>query len=139
MSRPLRRRLRLRGMALRLGLLVLVTSLVTALAISWVSVGAVEKVLHARIDQNLPEYLEAAQIRLDLWYQQKLLGLERAARSSSLRRAVGSEPSAERAERALTALHTRHPGVRGIPDPERGGHALGRDRRRLGAAGVGGT
>ena len=109
MSLPFRRRLRLRGMALRLGLLVLVTSLATALAISWVSMGAVEDILHDRIERNLPEYLEAAQIRLDLWYQKRLLDLEQATRDATLRRAVGSEPSAERAERALAFLRERHP------------------------------
>ena len=109
MCLPFRRRLRLRGMALRLGLLVLATSLVTALAISWVSVGAVETVLHDRIERNLPEYLEAAQIRLDLWYQKRLLDLEQATRDAGLRVAVGAETSSAGASRALDVLRERHP------------------------------
>ena len=114
MSLPTRRPLRLRGLALRLGLLVLATSLATALAISWVSMGAVEEVLNDRIDRNLPEYLEATQIRLDLWYQKRLLDLEQASRDSALRGAVGPEPSAKRAERALAALRARHPEFTGL-------------------------
>ncbi len=98
------RGLRFRGMALRVGVLVLATSLATSLAISWVSVGSLEGFLRNRINQNFPELLESAHGRLDLWFRQRSLDFEVFARSPILRSARSGSRAKNEAERYLSYL-----------------------------------
>ena len=88
------RALQLRGMALRVGMLVLATSLATSLAISWVSVGSLEGFLRGRIDQNFPELLEATHGRLELWFRQRALDFEVFSASPILRSASADDERA---------------------------------------------
>lgn len=104
MSVGVGQRLRFRGMAVRVGVLVLATSLATALAISWVSVGSLEGFLRGRIDQNFPELLEASHGKLDLWFRQRSLDFEVFARSPILRSARTDRRSQAEAERYLSYL-----------------------------------
>jgi diguanylate cyclase (GGDEF)-like protein len=94
-----------RGMALRVGLLVLASSLIASVAISWISVRSLESFLRTRIDRKFPELLEGTSGRLELWYRQRGLDFDVFARSPILTQSVGrsGKPRVE-AERYLSYL-----------------------------------
>ena len=102
--------LRLRGMAFRVGMLVLATSLATSLAISWVSLDSLEGFLRDRIDQSFPELLESPHGRLDLWVRQRALDFEVFSSSPILQSAApASERDRTQAHRYLSDLLENFP------------------------------
>jgi diguanylate cyclase (GGDEF)-like protein len=104
-----------RGMALRVGVLVLASSLVASLAISWISVRSIESFLRDRIDRNFPELLEGTGGRLDLWYRQRELDFDVFARSPILVQSVGRSGRARaEAESYLSYLLESFPQYRAL-------------------------
>jgi diguanylate cyclase (GGDEF)-like protein len=94
-----------RGMALRVGVLVLASSLIASVAISWISVRSIESFLRIRIDRNFPELLDGTSGRLDLWYRQRELDFDVFAGSPILTQSVGRSGKARtEAERYLSYL-----------------------------------
>jgi diguanylate cyclase (GGDEF)-like protein len=87
-----------RGLAARIGWIVLGCSLVTSLVITWFSVRSIASFLEARIEEEFPERLRRAGERLDAWYAQRELELATFARSELLRRPQGRMPPAAREE-----------------------------------------
>ncbi len=115
MSRGIWRTLRPRGMAFRVGILVLASTLATSAAISWVSVGSLEGFLRSRIDQNFPELLESSHGRLDLWYRQRVLDFEVFSRSEIVSAAQHSRPnSVSEVTRYLEFLLASFPQYEGL-------------------------
>jgi len=93
-----RRAAKVRGLAFRIGSLVFVASLVTSLAIAWLSARSIEGFLRARIDRKFPELLQSTRTHLHLWYRQRELDLEVFARSPILREGLASQKSSAHAE-----------------------------------------
>ena len=93
----------LRSLPARISLIVFGATLVTSLAVTVISVRSIDEFLRGKIEQAFPALLESAAIRLDLWYDQRLLEIGVFANSGIIQDNSGllrAKPKSRRERRA---------------------------------------
>ncbi len=68
----------------RITMLVFAATMVTSLAVTWLSVRTMHSFLAAKIDQKFPALVNETRERLEVWYSQRRLDIETFARSETI-------------------------------------------------------
>ncbi|MCG8590504.1 MAG: diguanylate cyclase [Proteobacteria bacterium] len=92
----------------RISLFVLAATLVTSLAVTAISLRAVQDFLHAKIDAKFPELLHSASDKLELWFGQRASEVQVFASTRILADdlpRLAREPGTARGRRAMREIH----------------------------------
>ncbi len=79
-----------RSLTSRITALVFAATLVTSLAVTWLSVHTIHAFLAGKIDQKFPALVEEKREALELWYSQRRLDIETFARSETIVENLGA-------------------------------------------------